>query len=303
MHDHAHGPQGSDDRRLLGLALGITLAVVGVQVVGGLVAGSLALLADAAHMLTDATALGIALIAQSIARRPADDRRTFGYRRFEVFGALINAVLALGLSGGIAVAAVGRLLTAADGDVHGGAMIAFALLGLVANVVTLLLLSRAQRRSINVRAAYVEVLADAIGSGLVIVAAIVVLATGWDGADAVASLVIAAFILPRAWALIREGASVLTESVPPGMSVAEIRDHLREAPGVVDVHDVHVWQLTRGAPVFSAHVVVEEDVLAAGGSAALLESLQGCLAEHFDVAHSTFQIEAVGHEDRDAAHP
>lgn len=303
MHDHAHGPQGSDDRRLLGLALGLTLAVVGVQVVGGLLAGSLALLADAAHMLTDATALGIALIAQSIARRPADDRRTFGYRRFEVFGALINAVLALGLSGGIAVAAVGRLLTAADGDVHGGAMIAFALLGLVANVVTLLLLSRAQRRSINVRAAYVEVLADAIGSGLVIVAAIVVLATGWDGADAVASLVIAAFILPRAWALIREGASVLTESVPAGMSVAEIRDHLREAPGVVDVHDVHVWQLTRGAPVFSAHVVVEEDVLAAGGSAALLESLQGCLAEHFDVAHSTFQIEAVGHEDRDAAHP
>jgi cobalt-zinc-cadmium efflux system protein len=303
MHDHAHNPQGSDDRRLLGLALGITLAVVGVQVVGGLVAGSLALLADAAHMLTDATALGIALIAQSIARRPADDRRTFGYRRFEVFGALINAVLALGLSGGIAVAAVGRLVTAADGDVHGGAMIAFALLGLVANVVTLLLLSRAQRRSINVRAAYVEVLADAIGSALVIVAAIVVLATGWDGADAIASLVIAAFILPRAWALIREGASVLTESVPPGMSVAEIRDHLRGAPGVVDVHDVHVWQLTRGAPVFSAHVVVEEDVLAAGGSAALLESLQGCLAEHFDVAHSTFQIEAVGHEDRDAAHP
>lgn len=303
MHDHAHEPTGSDDRRLLGIALGITLAVVGVQAVGGLVAGSLALLADAAHMLTDATALAIALIAQSIARRPADERRTFGYRRFEVFGALINAVLAIALSGGIAVAAVGRLFFAAEGDVHGGAMVGFAAVGLVANVITLWLLSRAQRRSINVRGAYLEVLGDAIGSALVIVAAVVVLATGWDRADAVASLAIAAFILPRAWTLLREGLSVLTESAPKGMSVAEIRDHLREAPGVVDVHDVHVWQLTRGAPVFTAHVVVEQEVLDRGGSTGLLQSLQGCLADHFDVAHSTFQLEAVGHQDRDAAHP
>ncbi|GAA1736590.1 cation diffusion facilitator family transporter [Microbacterium paludicola] len=302
MHVHAHEKQGGDDRRLLGIALGITLSVVGLQVVGGLVAGSLALLADAAHMLTDATALGVALIAQSIARRPADDRRTFGYRRFEVFGAMINAVLAIALSGGIAVAAVGRLFFAAPSEVHGGTMIVFAVIGLAANVLTLWLLARAQRRSINVRGAYLEVLGDAIGSAVVILAAVVVLATGWDRADAAASLLIAAFILPRAWVLMREGLAVLTESAPQGMSVAEIRDHLRAAPGVVDVHDVHVWQLTRGAPVFSAHVVVDKDVLDRGGSAALLTSLQGCLADHFDVAHSTFQLEAVGHEDRDEAH-
>lgn len=304
MHDHAPagGLRDAGHRRLLTVALSLTLSVMIVQVVGAVLSGSLALLADAAHMFTDAAALVIALIATSIAARPADDRRTFGYQRAEVLGALVNGVVLIVLSLWVGFEAVQRLLTPAEAEVQGGLMLIVAAAGLVANAVSMWLLSRAQKRSINVRGAYLEVLGDLIGSAAVIIAAIVIVVTGFVQADAIASLFIAVLIVPRAIGLLREVVVVLTESAPTGVQVAEIRRHLREADGVVDVHDVHVWQLTRGAPVFSAHVVVDDAALADGRAARILASLQGCLAEHFDVEHSTFQLEPAGHVEHDAQH-
>ncbi len=303
MHDHAPtGIRESSNRRLLTISLCLTATVMLVQIVGALLTGSLALLADAAHMFTDSSALVIALIASTVAGRPADDRNTYGYQRAEVFGALINAVILIGLMVGIAVAAVQRLMNPAEVEVAGGLMLLVAAVGLIANAVSMYLLSAAQKRSINVRGAYIEVLGDLIGSALVIVAAVVIWTTGWMPADALASLLIAVMIVPRAVGLLREVFSVLGERAPKGTAVAEIRDHILGEPGVVDVHDVHVWQLTRGAPVFTAHVVVADDVLAGqeGGAASLLSRLQTCLSRHFDVEHSTFQFEPAGHREHDA---
>ena len=301
MHDHAPvGIRGAGNRRLLATSLAITSTVFVVQVVGALVSGSLALLADAVHMLTDTTALVIALVASIVAARPANDRRTFGYQRAEVFGALVNGVILLGLSAWIAVEAVLRLLRVDEAEVQGTLMLIVAAVGLVANAIAMWLLSAAQRTSINVRGAYLEVLGDLLGSVAVIVAAIVILVTGWLPADAIASLVIAAMIVPRAFGLLREVVSVLSEATPRGTHVAEIRDHILRAPGVVGVHDIHVWQLTRGAPVFTAHVVVNEETYTSGRAGELLTNLQSCLADHFDVEHSTFQLESAGHVEHEA---
>ncbi|MFV0319918.1 MAG: cation diffusion facilitator family transporter [Microbacterium sp.] len=296
MHDHApSGIRGAGNRRLLAISLGITATVMVVQVVGAILSGSLALLADAVHMFTDAAALVIALVASTVAARPANDRRTYGYQRAEVFGALVNGVILLVLAAGIAVEGIRRLIDPGEVEVAGTLMLVVAAVGLVANAISLWLLSAAQKRSINVRGAYLEVLGDLLGSAAVIVAAIVIVTTGWLPADAIASLAIAAMILPRAVGLLREVVSVLAQSAPPGVHVQEIRAHLREAPGVVGVHDVHVWQLTRGAPVFTAHVVVDDAVLSERRSGELLTELQACLADHFDVEHSTFQLEPSGH--------
>jgi len=187
-------------------------------------------------------------------------------------------------------------------EVVGGLMLVVAVVGLVANAISMWLLSRAQRTSINVRGAYLEVMGDLIGSAMVIIAAIVIVTTGWMPADAIASLMIAVLIIPRAISLLREVFSVLSESAPKGTAVSEIRQHLLDYDGVIGVHDVHVWQLTRGAPVFSAHVSVDPALLADGRSTKLLNDLQSCLAHHFDVAHSTFQIEPAEQSDCEPHH-
>ncbi len=305
MHDHAPAPAGirsAGHRRLLAISLTLTATIMVVQVVGAILTGSLALLADAAHMFTDAAALVIALIASTVAARPADDRRTFGYQRAEVLGALLNAVILILLAGWVGIEAIDRLLTPGDVEVQGGLMLVVAAVGLVANAISMWLLSRAQRSNINVRGAYLEVMGDLIGSAMVIVAAVVIVLTGWMPADALASIMIAVLIIPRAIALLREVVSVLSESAPSGTAVAEIRRHLLAYDGVVGVHDVHVWQLTRGAPVFTAHVSVRPELLVEGRSAVLLADLQTCLADHFDVAHSTFQIEPAEQSDCEPHH-
>jgi cobalt-zinc-cadmium efflux system protein len=305
MHDHAPaagGIRSAGHRRLLMISLCLTATIMVVQVVGALLTGSLALLADAAHMFTDASALVIALIAAAVAARPADDRRTFGYQRAEVFGALINAIILILLAGWVGFEAVGRLIDPGEVEVAGPLMLAVAVVGLLANAISMWLLSRAQRTSINVRGAYLEVMGDLIGSAAVIVAAIVIVATGWMPADAIASMFIAILIIPRAISLLREVFSVLSESAPKGTAVADIRSHLLGYDGVVGVHDVHVWQLTSGAPVFSAHVLVDPAILADGRSTRLLSEMQGCLAEHFDVEHSTFQIEPAEQSDCEPHH-
>ncbi|MGR0219545.1 cation diffusion facilitator family transporter [Agromyces sp. ZXT2-6] len=295
-HDHSHDAHAANRTRL-----GIAIAIIGVflvvQVVGGLLSGSLALLADAGHMAGDLLGLVIALGAAVVAARPATDRQTYGYRRFEVFGALVNGVILVVVAVTVSAGAIGRLASGAQGEVHevaGGPMLAVAIAGLLANVVALLVLRGGAKDSINLRGAYLEVLGDTLGSALVIAAAVVILTTGWDAADPIASLAIAALIVPRALMLLRDVMRVLSQSAPAETDVAEIRDHIIGTSGVVAVHDVHVWAITTGAHVFSAHVEVEPSVFAEGRVGELLDELGGCLDDHFDVEHSTFQLEPAG---------
>ncbi|BDZ63347.1 cation diffusion facilitator family transporter [Agromyces mangrovi Wang et al. 2018] len=299
-HDHDHARHANRTR--LGIAIAIVASVLVLEVVGAWISGSLALLADAGHMLSDLIGLIIALVAVVVAGRPATDRQTYGYQRVEVFAALLNSVILLVIAASVTVEAVGRLLRADAAEPAGLPMLIVATVGLVANIAALLVLRAGAKSSINMRGAYLEVLGDTLGSIAVIVAAGVILLTGFGAADAIASLVIAALIVPRALLLLRDVMRVLSESAPAETSVAEIRDHIQRTAGVVDVHDVHVWAITSGSHVFTAHVVVEPELLAEGRASALLEELGGCLAEHFDVDHSTFQLEPAGHQER-AQHP
>jgi cobalt-zinc-cadmium efflux system protein len=269
------------------------------EVAGSWISGSLSLLADAGHMLSDLTGLTIALVATIVAARPATDRQTFGYRRAEVFGALINGLILVVVAGFVSVGAIVRLVNSSGAEVQSVPMLVVAAISLVANLGALLLLRPTAQHSINMRGAYLEVLGDLFGSFAVVVAAIVILTTGFVQADAIASLLIAAMIAPRAFVLLRDVIRVLSESVPADTDVAEIRAHIMGTPGVVAVHDVHVWAITSGAPVFSAHVVVAAGVFSSGKTGALLDELSKCLATHFDVEHSTFQLEPAEHAEHE----
>jgi cation diffusion facilitator family transporter len=297
-HDHAHG-HGASTRARLAVAFAIIAVVLVAEVVGAWLSGSLALLADAGHMASDAIGLLVALIASVWATRPATDRHTFGFRRLEVLAALFNGVLLTVVAVVVAIEAVSRL-TAADPHAPAGIpMLVVATLGLVANVVAFLVLRGGDRSSLNLRGATLEVLGDLLGSIAAVVAGVVLLTTGFVQIDAIASLVIAALIVPRAALLLRDVVRVLTESAPRETDVALIRQHLVETPGVVAVHDVHVWAITSGAPVFTAHVECEEAVFASGRTGEMLERLGECLRGHFDVGHSTFQLEPAGHAERE----
>ncbi|WP_043671488.1 cation diffusion facilitator family transporter [Streptomyces xylophagus] len=304
-HDHGHshgapvtGTAAAAYRGRLRVALGITITVMVVEVVGGLLADSLALIADAAHMATDALGLGMALLAISFANRPATGNRTFGYARAEILAALANCLLLLGVGGYVLYEAVQRFVTPADTE--GGLTIVFGLIGLVANMISLTLLVRGQKDSLNVRGAFLEVAADALGSLAVIIAAVVILTTGWQAADPIASLAIALMIVPRTLKLLRETLDVLLESAPKDVDMQDVRAHILALDGVEDVHDLHAWTITSGMPVLSAHVVVSSEVLNAIGNEKMLHELQGCLGDHFDVEHCTFQLEPGGHAEHEA---
>lgn len=297
-HDHAHADAARGNRVRIAVALGITLVVLVVEVVGAFVSGSLALLGDAGHMSSDAIGLGVALVASVVAARPATDRHTFGFQRMEVLAALVNGLILVVVAVVVALEAIRRLASGGD-HVDAAPMLVVAVVGLVANIIAFLVLRGGDRGSLNLRGALLEVFGDMLGSIAAILAAIVILVTGFASADAIASLLIAALIVPRAVLLLRDVVRVLTESAPRDRDVAEIREHIRETPGVVAVHDVHIWNITSGAPVFTAHVVVEPAVFERGEADAMLDMLSGCLAEHFDVAHSTFQLEPAGHADHE----
>ena len=294
-HDHA---AGVTNKTRLVVAICIVAVFLVVEVVGAALSGSLALLADAGHMASDLLGLIVALIAILIAARPATDRQTYGYQRAEVFGALFNGVLLSAVAVFVAIEGVQRLLDPAEAYVHSTPMLVVAVLGLGANVASLLVL-RGGADSIGMRGAYLEVLGDMFGSVAAIIAAVVILTTGFAQADAIASLVIAGLIVPRAFSLLRDVFHVLSEAVPKNMDVETIRQHLLSTEGVVDVHDVHVWAITSGAPVFSAHVVVTTELFERGGTGALLDELSDCLTGHFDVEHSTFQLEPAEHADHE----
>ncbi|WAU83832.1 cation diffusion facilitator family transporter [Streptomyces sp. Qhu-G9] len=297
-HGHTHGAAGGGTaaaayRGRLRVALSITLTVMAVETVGGIAANSLALIADAAHMATDALGLGLALLAIHFAGRPPTGSRTFGYARAEVLAALANCLLLLGVGGYVLYEALQRFVTPAQTE--GGLTVVFGLIGLVANMISLSLLVRGQKESLNVRGAFLEVAADALGSLAVLVSAVVVLATGWRAADPVASIVIGLMIVPRTWKLLRETLEVLLEAAPKDVDMAAVRSHIRAVPGVEGVHDLHAWTITSGLPVLSAHVVVGPGALDTAGHERVLHELRSCLEDHFDVEHCTFQLEPAGH--------
>ena len=275
------------DRRRLTIAFAIAGGLLVVEVVGGIAANSLAVLADAGHVLTDVTGIGLSLAAMWIAGRPATDGRTFGYYRAEILAAVANAVLLVGVAAVVLVTAIGRLDD--PPEVQGGLMLVLGAVGLVANGASATLLRRSQAGSLNVRGAYLEVLGDLVGSAAVIVAAVILALTGLRAVDAVASIVVALLIVPRTVALLREAIDVLLEATPRGLRLEVVRAHILSADGVADVHDLHAWTITSGLPVISAHVVLEPGA----EPARVLDELCACLAGDFDVEHSTFQLESV----------
>ncbi|MDO9456346.1 cation diffusion facilitator family transporter [Nocardioides sp.] len=299
-HGHGHGQSSGHgasraaDRKRLRWVLAVTASVLVVEVVGALLTGSLALLADAGHMATDAGAVVLALGASYVASLPGGKRSTFGYHRAEVLAALLNALVLLGVCAYLAYAGITRL--ADPTEVEAGVMVVFASFGLVANGVSMLILQRADTGSLNIRGAANEVFADLLGSVLAVAAGLVILVTDWTRADPVASLLIAVLILPRAFFLLRDAAVVLLEIAPLGLDLDDVEHHVRHVEGVVDVHDLHAWTITSGMPSLSAHVTVTDEALATRGVGRILDELCACVAEHFDVRHATFQVEPVSHE-------
>ncbi len=284
---HAHGSAAAASRgRLLAvLLLGVVILVV--EVAGAIAANSLALLADAGHMLTDVAGVAMALLAIWFAGRPATNGRTFGYLRLEVLAAGANATLLLGVAAYVLFEAWRRL--SAPPEIASGLMLAVALVGLAANAASLSLLRDAQRASLTMRGAYLEVMGDLAGSLAVIVAAAVIALTGWTAADVVASVAIGLLILPRTLSLLRDATDVLLEATPRGIDMDEVRQHILDAPGVVDCHDLHAWTITSGVNVVSAHVILADGA----DPATTLDALCACLSNDFDIEHSTFQLETV----------
>ena len=272
--------------RLAGV-FALTLAVLIIEIIGSYLTDSLALLADAGHLLTDTVGIGLALGAIWFAGRPATEGRTFGFLRLEILAAVANAVLLLGIAVIVVVEAVRRL--GEPPDIAAIPMLVIALLGGAVNLAGLALLHAPSRDSLNMRGAYLEVLGDLLGSAAVVIAAVVIVITGWTPIDALASLAIGALILPRTLRLLREAVDVLLEASPKGLDVDDVRRHILDAPGVADVHDLHAWTITSGLNVLSAHVVMEPGA----DPPAVLDELCRCLSGDFDIEHSTFQLETI----------
>ena len=288
-HSHA---TASGHRGALAVVVALTGSVVVAQAVGAVLTGSLALLTDTVHALTDVAGLSVALVAATLMTRPASGRRTWGFRRIEVIAAFGQAALLLAVGGYAAVEGIRRLID--PPEVPGPELLFFGVIGLAANVAGMLILSSRRDHNMNMRAAFLEVANDALGSLGVIVSAIVIATTGYQRADAIAALFIAALIVPRALLLLRDTARVLMEFAPPDLDLEELRVHLGGVEHVESVHDLHASTVATGLPVLTAHVVVGEECFHDGHSVEILESLRECVAAHFSVAHATFQLEPSG---------
>lgn len=318
--DHDHGPGAAelagrpgDFRKRLWITFAITATIVVAQAVGSVLTGSLALLTDTAHALTDASGLLVALVAATLMLRPATSKRTWGFRRIEVIAALGQATLLLVVGLYAAIEGVRRLVS--PPEVPANELLVFGVVGLVANVIAIVVLSSSRDANFNMRAAFLEVLNDALGSLGVIVAAIVIATTGFQRADALAGLFIAALIVPRAFTLMRETTRVLMEFAPDDLDLDEVRAHILGLDHVREVHDLHASTVATGLPTITAHVVLDDECLTDGHAADVLRDVRECVAEHFPVAvhHATIQIEpggpsacargiceplAIGHADR-----
>ncbi|MFD1716179.1 cation diffusion facilitator family transporter [Amnibacterium flavum] len=299
-HDHGSTDTGRPNRTRLAIALSLTSTVLIVEVIGAIVTGSLALLVDAAHMLTDAGGLVIALTAATLMLRPPTSKRTWGYRRLEVLAALAQSAVLLAVGVYAFVEGFKRLFE--PPDLPSGELLIFGIVGLVANVVSILVLSAGRNSNLNLKAAFLEVTNDALGSVAVIVSALVIMWTGWGQADAVAGMLISALIVPRTILLLRESSAVLLETTPKDLDLDEVKRHMLQMPGVIAVHDLHASLIGTGLPILSAHVTVDDDRFRDGSAPDLVRRLQECVAQDFDVKieHSTFQLEPLSH--REAEH-
>jgi cobalt-zinc-cadmium efflux system protein len=294
MVAHAHGERETHRGRLA-TALAITVVILIAEIVGAALTGSLALVVDAGHMLTDAGGLAIALAAAALAQRAPTSRRTWGYGRAEVLAATAQAAILLAVGLFVLVQGIQRLIQPTP--IASSQLLVFGIIGLAGNIASIIVLSSRRSANFNLRAAFLEVVNDALGSLAVIAASIVIALTGWTRADAVAALLIGALILPRSLVLLKETVDVLLESTPRGLDLNSVRKHLLEQPHVRAVHDLHATQIATGLPVLTAHVVVDDSCFYDGHASALLDDLQACVAEHFSVAieHSTFQLERAVH--------
>ena len=294
---HAHNHAAGASSRMLGIALALTGTFLIVELVGAYLFNSLALLSDAAHMFTDAAALAIALAAVKIGQRPADERRTFGYRRFEIPAAAFNALLLFAVAAFVLWEGVSRLMVAQPVESQG--MLVIAVAGLVVNLIAMRLLSAGKEQSLNVKGAYLEVWADMLGSAGVVAAAIVIMLTGWTWVDPIVAIAIGLWVLPRTWILLKDTTQILLEGVPAHLKLADIRTAIADAPGVGGVHDLHVWSMSSNDVSLSAHVVLAEGAEAETvrrGVAALLH-------DRFEIEHVTIQTELEACVAHESVHP
>lgn len=290
------------DKRYLAGALGLIVAFMVVEVVVAAISGSLALLADAGHMLTDAGSIAASLWAIHLAAKPASGVWTYGFKRAEVLSAAVNGITLLVVAALIAFEAIRRLVS--PPHVPGLPLLVVALIGVAVNIAATWIMAKANRSSLNVEGAFQHILTDLYAFIGTVIAGAIILATGFNRADPIASLVVAVLMLHASWELLRESGRVLLEAAPESVDLPLIRKHLLELPEVSEIHDLHVWTVTSDLPALSAHIVVSDNCFTAGHAPRVLDRLQECLGGHFDVEHSTFQLEPAGHTDHETgAHP
>ncbi len=292
---HSHGGGGSQNSRALAIALAITATYTVAEVIGGLLTGSLALLADAAHMLSDNFSLGLALFAFWLSAKPPTPERSFGYKRAEILAALFNGVTLVAISIWIFYEAYRRFQD--PPEILGGWMMAVAVMGLFVNVAAALVLSRSEGESLNLQGALRHILADLAGSVGVIAAAVVILLTGWYAADPLISVLIGFLVLGSSWKLLRDSTNILLESAPPGIEPEEVGEKMVSVRGVEEVHDLHVWMITSGFPALAAHVLVGQDE----DCHERRRELEKVIYREFAIEHTTLQVDHVG--DHDAEGP
>ncbi|PMY66378.1 MULTISPECIES: cation diffusion facilitator family transporter [Pseudomonas] len=286
---HSHGQVRAGHERKLWMALGLTGSFMIAEVIGAFITGSLALLSDAAHMMTDALALAISLVAIQVGKRAADRKRTFGYARFEILAAAFNALLLFVVAFYILFEAWQRL--SAPAEIQSTGMLVIAVLGLVVNLISMRLLASASAESLNVKGAYLEVWSDMLGSIGVIVAALVIMYTGWGWVDSLVAAAIGFWVLPRTWTLLRESMNVLLQGVPDGIDIDQVEQGIRAIDGVTEVHDLHLWALTSGKNVMSTHLVAD---LGRRSEQQILAEVTELMHERFDISHVTVQVEQAG---------
>ncbi|WP_397432852.1 cation diffusion facilitator family transporter [Pseudomonas chlororaphis] len=286
---HSHGQVRAGHERTLWMALGLTGSFMIAEVIGAFITGSLALLSDAAHMMTDALALAISLVAIQVGKRAADRKRTFGYARFEILAAAFNAILLFVVAFYILFEAWQRL--SAPAEIQSTGMLVIAVLGLIVNLISMRLLVSASAESLNVKGAYLEVWSDMLGSIGVIVAALVIMYTGWGWVDSLVAAAIGFWVLPRTWTLLRESMNVLLQGVPDGIDIDEVEQGIRAIDGVTEVHDLHLWALTSGKNVMSTHLVAD---LGRRSEQQILAEVTELMHERFDISHVTVQVEQAG---------
>ena len=296
-HGHTHNHAAGANSKMLAIALALTTAFLIAELIGSFLFDSLALLSDAAHMFTDSAALAIALAAIKIGQRPADEERTYGYRRFEILAAAFNALLLFAVAGYVLWEGIARFLEPVEVQATG--MLIVAAIGLVVNIIAMRLLAAGKEQSLNVKGAYLEVWADMLGSIGVIAGALLIMLTGWQWVDPIVAIGIGLWVVPRTWNLLRDTTHILLQGVPRGLSLAEVRAAISEVSGVASAHDLHVWSMTSDDVSASAHIALDE-----GANAEQVRlAVAATLLERFEIEHVTIQVEEQPCDDGHQFHP